>query len=230
LIREHTEIIRPPRALWVSFPLGRPLGNPLDPEFQRDVIRHALSLFASPTGPVLEDYPHDALESKTEQSQMACPVNFTASAGELTDQDDLFLKFRNEYKLMQTWHNLACEKRNRSTIGVSDLTPDEIADLFCDFISGKIEGTKRDGKQLSDILRQAAEDLKVCYLEGLAAQPGQSIDGLVLTDWFWSETHAALLINEVRKNCFQYTEKGMVLAGKLLLVPRNQLHRFDGEV
>ena len=27
LVRENTASMRPPRALWVSFPLGRPLGS-----------------------------------------------------------------------------------------------------------------------------------------------------------------------------------------------------------
>jgi hypothetical protein len=227
LIREHTEIIKPPRALWVSFPLGRPLGNPQNPEFQRDVLKHALSLLEYPTGPVLEDYPHDAMEGKTEQYPMACPVNFTPPAGVLTDQEDFFLQFRNEYSLMQTWYRLACEKRNRSTTGVSGLAPDKICDLFCDFISGKVKGTILDGKQLSEVLRLASEDLKACYFEGRTAQPGQSTDSAKLTDWFWGETHAARIINELRKISLQYTEDDMVLAGKLLFVPRNQLYRFN---
>ncbi|MFT5702194.1 MAG: hypothetical protein ACI8ZB_005105 [Desulforhopalus sp.] len=227
LIREHTEIIKPPRALWVSFPLGRPLGNPQDPKFQRDVLKHALSLLEYPTGPVLEDYPHDAMESKTEQYPMACPVNFTPPAGVLTDQDDFFLKFRHEYSLMQTWHSLACEKKNCSTTGVSGLTPNKIRDLFCNFISGKVKGTIINGKQLSEVLRLASEDLKACYFEGRTAQPGQSTDSTILTDWFWGETHAAQIINELRKVCSQYAEDDMVLAGKFLFVPRNQLYRFN---
>lgn len=212
----------------MSFPLGRPFGNPQDPEFQRDVIKHALSLLEYSAGPVLEDYPHDAAEGNAEQGQLACPVNFAAPPEKLTDQDDLFIKFRNEYSLMQTWHNLACEKRNSSTIGVSGLIPDEIVDLLCNFISGNIEGTSIDGKQLSDTLRLALEDLKACYLVGLSAQPGQSIDATVLTDWFWGETYAALLINEARRQCLQYAEDDMVLTGKLLLIPRNQQYRFRG--
>ena len=31
LVREHTETTHPPRALWVTFELGRPLGVPDDP-------------------------------------------------------------------------------------------------------------------------------------------------------------------------------------------------------
>ena len=35
----HSEIIRPPRALWVPFILGRPLGKPGDEAFQLAVVR-----------------------------------------------------------------------------------------------------------------------------------------------------------------------------------------------
>ncbi len=38
LIRKHTEEIKPPRALAVSFELGRPLGAPNDPQFQIKVL------------------------------------------------------------------------------------------------------------------------------------------------------------------------------------------------
>lgn len=60
LIREHTVFIRPPRALWVPFELGRPLGRPGDPDFQLDVLRAAFTLLESPTGPVLRDFPTEA--------------------------------------------------------------------------------------------------------------------------------------------------------------------------
>jgi hypothetical protein len=38
LVREHTEKINPPRALWVPFELGRPVGPPDEPAFQRRVF------------------------------------------------------------------------------------------------------------------------------------------------------------------------------------------------
>ena len=44
LVREHTEKIRPPRALWVTFELGRPFGIPDDAAFQRRVMQGALGL------------------------------------------------------------------------------------------------------------------------------------------------------------------------------------------
>ena len=53
LIRLHSEKIRPPRALWVPFELGRPLGPPNDEAFQHRVLKAALDLLAAPSGPVL---------------------------------------------------------------------------------------------------------------------------------------------------------------------------------
>lgn len=51
LVREHTEAIRPPRALWVPFELGRPLGQPNDSEFQMRVLRACLGLLDADSGP-----------------------------------------------------------------------------------------------------------------------------------------------------------------------------------
>lgn len=65
LIREHTEIIRPPRALWVPFELGRPLGSVKDSAFQTRVLKRALNLLELSSGPVLEDFPDEAPDSNT---------------------------------------------------------------------------------------------------------------------------------------------------------------------
>ncbi len=59
LIREHTEFIRPPRALWVPFELGRPLGAPDNPELQRRILLSALELLEASEGPVLVDFPDE---------------------------------------------------------------------------------------------------------------------------------------------------------------------------
>ena len=78
LVREHTERIRPPRALWVPFELGRPLGAPDAPDFQREVLRAALALLERPAGPVIEDYPHEAPLASATADGWACPVALPA--------------------------------------------------------------------------------------------------------------------------------------------------------
>ena len=60
LIRPQAENTRPPRALWVPFELGRPIGPPSDPAFQKRVILAALRMLAASGGPVsLHDFPDD---------------------------------------------------------------------------------------------------------------------------------------------------------------------------
>jgi len=57
LLREITEKIRPPRALFVPFPLGYPLGDANNAELQTRLIRAALALLSRTDIPVLEAYP-----------------------------------------------------------------------------------------------------------------------------------------------------------------------------
>jgi hypothetical protein len=63
LLRFVAERVRPPRALVVPFPHGRPLGRPHDPAVQRAVVLAALALLerADLAPPVLVDHaPREA--------------------------------------------------------------------------------------------------------------------------------------------------------------------------
>jgi hypothetical protein len=58
LLREVAERVRPPRALFVPFPHGYPMGKPQDPAEQHAVLAAALRILEdrSLTPPVLVDY------------------------------------------------------------------------------------------------------------------------------------------------------------------------------
>src|SRR5262249_42168378 len=59
-VRAQAEKTRPPRALWTTSQLGRPLGEPGDAAFQRRVLLAALGLLVRTDGPViLEDFAED---------------------------------------------------------------------------------------------------------------------------------------------------------------------------
>ena len=125
LIREHTEVIRPPRALWVPFMLGRPLGQPDDPAFQKRVLRAALTLLEAESGPVLADYPEEA-EGAYDLSGWVCPVAFPKAASE----ESLGEALRRELQELRTWYDLGLERRGRTTFGSSGLSVEQIADLL----------------------------------------------------------------------------------------------------
>ena len=59
-VRAQAEKTRPPRALWTTSQLGRPLDEPGDAAFQRRVLLAALGLLERTEGPViLEDFNED---------------------------------------------------------------------------------------------------------------------------------------------------------------------------
>ena len=120
LIREHTESIQPPRALWVPFMLGRPLGVPGDPAFQRRVLLAALKLLDVDEGPVLEDFSEDAPSSadadESSLSGLACPVNFAAPPKEETGIESILTAFTREMAQFRSWYDLGVEGRGYSTV------------------------------------------------------------------------------------------------------------------
>ncbi len=71
-IRSFAERMHPPRALYCEFPIGRPLGKPRDPEFQRRVLLCALALLDRPSGPVLEDFS-EAIDDHVDEA-MTCTI------------------------------------------------------------------------------------------------------------------------------------------------------------
>ncbi len=56
LLREITEKIQPPRALFVPFPLGYTLGKPDDIPLQTRIVRAAFALLTRTDTPVLETF------------------------------------------------------------------------------------------------------------------------------------------------------------------------------
>ncbi|MDH3604373.1 MAG: selenoprotein B, partial [Candidatus Tectomicrobia bacterium] len=135
LVRENTAAMRPPRFLWVSFPLGRPLGVPGDAAFQRRVILAALRLLEAEQGPVLEDYPEDIPVAAAAEAQGTVRPIALAPATPATD-DDLGALVQQEIDQLAPWHELAVNQRGRTTIGISGLEPREAGRFLAHFLGG----------------------------------------------------------------------------------------------
>lgn len=78
--RSYAERIRPPWALYCAFPLGRPLGKPGDPVFQRRVVEAALKLLERPEGPVLADFPERIEDGSAAPPACTLPLRFDPHA------------------------------------------------------------------------------------------------------------------------------------------------------
>ena len=228
LVRPHVEAVQPPRSLWVPFELGRPLGAPNDPAFQRRVIMAALALLESKDGPVvLADYPEDAPssgESSESSEAWACPVNLKppVAAGWKRDPWRPCSK-RSEACChgMKSQPKTAAVQQSGSPASTSPKPRASWRRTWTD----DPEPSYRDSLSVGDALKLATEDIKAFYLEAATAKPG-AVSSKELIDWFWGETTAGQVFLRLKKVCAGIDDPmAQAMAGHSL-VPRSQQHRL----
>jgi hypothetical protein len=226
LIREHTETIQPPRALWVPFALGRPLGRPNDPAFQTRVILAALALVEAENGPVLDDFPDDAPDVSDPAEDIAdlpaCPVSFARPDGQKTETEQLLEAFRQELADCRSWYDMAAAKRGFSSVAY--YPPQAAFQVFHDFLLDKPVTLDDNITSPALALRLAAQDLKAAYFESVMVRPDVTLpDDTAFTRWFWQQTAAGEVLRAVRDNCRTADDAALKLNGALLLVPMDQV-------
>jgi hypothetical protein len=227
LIREHTEVIQPPRALWVPFELGRPLGVANDPEFQKKVLLASLKLLEAGSGPVLEDFTEDAPLSDMAPTAWACPVHFARPTEDLSDIQTLRAAFQQEIVELRPWYDQAVTQRGRTTAGVSGLDMDTIVDFIGAFLD-RTPPNPRDDLSFGLVINFAVDDLKAYYYEAVSAQPGEAPpDSATLDNWFWQETTVSKILYRIKTLCLKSEDKMMQFVGKILLVPMAQAKSKD---
>ena len=203
LIREHSAALAPPRALWVPFMLGRPLGVPNDASFQTRVLLAALRLLERPTGPLLEDFAEEAPYEDLGDVPAAlnCPVSFPRmrSAGALAERLD------DEISQLRAWHEVASRQRGRTSLGLTGLAPAGLGEFLSAWVGAAPRATFREGLGLAAALKQASDELKA---------PTE------LQNWFWLETAAGELFLAIRDKAAQSADPSLRGLGSLSLVPR----------
>ena len=211
LVREHAEQMRPPRALWVPFMLGRPFGAPNDRDQQTAVLRQAFALLQAESGPVLVDADLPVNET-TAEAAWVCPVSF---ADDQQDNPDLSARIEAEIARLRPWYDLGVERRGRTTVGLSPTSLEESARRIADFIQAP-GGQTSDPSSAGAALRWSASDLKSYYWEAITAQPGDS-PAQQLEDWFWHETAAGEMLEKLRQTCLAHEAKEIRDIGRYMV-------------
>lgn len=228
LVREHTDAMRPPRALWVPFMLGRPLGAPGDPAFQREVLQAVLGLFEEPAGPVLRDFPRDAPRSAAIEQEAgegeACPVNF-GRPHEGRDELPLLAAMAQEIARLQPWHDLAVRRRGGTGLGLSGLSPDEAAAFVVGFLGGSSAPGGPPGRSSAQTLKLACDDLRTFYEEAATAQPG-GLSAEEVQQWFYFETVAGDALLALRRAGMESQDPSVRFVAEKVLVPRAVVQRL----
>lgn len=228
LIRKHTEGIRPPRALAVPFELGRPLGAPNEPDFQRRVLLGALELLELPSGPVLEDFPDPppGTWAEEENEGWTCPVNFAAPAENLSDADLVCQALLQEVNLLRPWYEEAVKSYGRSAFGISGSSPEEIVRVIANVLVDP-DGTEPPvaGEAIGTGFKRMADDLRYFYTEAAIARPDQRSSDIEVANWLWGETTLGKVLVAIRDAAMESEESSFKRLAPTAMVPYHQRHR-----
>jgi hypothetical protein len=194
MVREHTEKVKPPRALFVPFPFGHALGRPGDPALQHRVLWAALALLAEPKGPVLRDFPDDAEPG----DQPPAPAQASAIAPAQQVPDDPALETTQMRRYHEQW---LARSGGRTAFGLAGIPATRfrgVVRLLQGFAAGEdVDMPERPPDvPLPGFIRWCADDLKALYFEGhMAMKPTAGGDDIAR--WFWGETAAGQLLRRV---------------------------------
>jgi hypothetical protein len=197
LIRPQAEHTRPPRALWVPFELGRPIGPPSDAAFQRRVILAALTLLdAKPQASLIVDFPEDDPREATDPGwrppieRIAIPSDPVAFAEAVEP----------ELRALAPAYAASCVARKRSTVGLSTLAPAACGEYLAAWLRGERPASPVADMSPPLVLRFVIDDLKAFALEA-ALTPGGKQSSKQLGDWLWNETALGAALQVLRRDC-----------------------------
>lgn len=211
-----------PRALYVPFDLGRPLGASNNLDFQRRVLRAALELLVAAEGPILVDFPEDApAGSETGPDGWACPIANLAKPDDKIPLDRLYEEFNREVPQLRPWYDLGVERRGRTAVVY--FSPDAAGSFPQAFASGLIPPSPLEDVPTASALRLAAQDIKAFYYEAVASRPGASPPtGTAFSLGFWQETAAGSVLKKIRERCLREEDPELRKTAALLFVPADQ--------
>lgn len=218
LVPQHVDAIAPPRALKVPFELGRPLGEPNDAAFQRQVLNQLFGLLAAPgPGSVIDEFPLDSPSQSGVQDTWSCPVSFAAA----TD-DSVLANARAEVASLMPWFDRAgC--RQASATGTSGEDVIGVLELLGAALDDGLETlTPPAGVALGDWIKLAVEDFKLFYAEAMGAQanpPGATEFG----NWFWQQSEGGALVRKLRDELSSHSDKTLRTHARFTFVP-SELH------
>jgi D-proline reductase (dithiol) PrdB len=179
------ERMRPPRALYCEFPLGRPLGLPGDAQYQHDVLRAAFALLAAGGGPVLETWP-EAIGCEDHPLACALPQRTDRSLPEAVDE---VRGLRDPYEAYRRTHG-------RTSVGLG-VAPDRVEEAAAAFVR-IADGTPWREAGLPANPVACALDLRSYYEEAALALVDDVPGPGAAEAWFYGTTATGTALHAAR--------------------------------
>jgi hypothetical protein len=194
LVREHTMKVKPPRAVYVPFPLGLPVGHPENVTEQDAVLTLAFSTLDAPSGPVLFDYVDEQAASEAGSPMQASEVNVSAAA--------LSVDLVTEVTLMRRYWEQRLEATGRSGVGLTGIPPQRFRGVVR-FLEAFVTDPTSDMPErppetaLPLYIRSCVEDLRVMYAEArMKTHPNEQ--SAERQHWILGETALGVLMRRLR--------------------------------
>ena len=223
LVREHCERIRPPRALFVPFELGRPMGSPNDTALQHRVLAAALALFDA-AKPLIVDF-EEADPDRQGIDGWTPPFDLPAVTDGLSDAD-LAAALRAETAVIWPPYQATVESQGRTAVGIGPVAPDEIVEFLCRSLVDGVPSEPADDFRPQYLLRFACDDLKAVYSETIFGDPPHPSSRQV-ADWFWTKTAAGLILRRLRRVCLDHPGRGYQFVGRMFIMPAYLARRLE---
>lgn len=200
LVRRHTELLKPPRALYVPFPFGMPLGHPGDAAQQHRVLDALFGLLDG-TPPVLRDLTGEETDepmSPAQASHLGVHAG-SASPGGPDGSADLATEVSRLRHYQQRW----AERTGRTAVGLTGVPVPRFRGLVR-FLEAVARGERPEPRERPDdvpwayFVRYAADDLKALYVEArFVMRPDDTHEDI--QRWLWTGTALGPVLVRVRE-------------------------------
>jgi len=183
-VRGQAERVKAPRALYCEFPLGRPLGRPLDPAYQHQVLAAAFALLETPAErvPLLVDYPEVITEEGTAALVCAVPPRFDPQLHPAVDEA---VGLRAAYQ--RTFSKTGCTAFGKALI--LDTVPTAVQGFLA-----LADGVALDQAGLPGDPASCAADLRAYYEEAALALADHVPAARQAEAWFFTKTDVGKLL------------------------------------
>ena len=216
LVLPQVEKTRPPRAVMTPFMLGRPLGEPNDPAFQRRVLLQALHLLERGDGPVIlehfsDDHPSWFDRPDWTPAAILPPLTLPASTAAWA------AAFRAELAvILPAWERFRA-RFGRTTIGLAGQAPPDWPGFATAFLDGDLPMVPAH-ETAALALRFLADDIKALYGEAAQAD-GAPPSARQIDTWFWRQTVAGQLLIALRAAALGSENTALKTVGGRFFVP-----------
>jgi hypothetical protein len=216
LVLPQVEKTRPPRSVMLPFILGRPLGEPNDPPFQRRVLMQALHLLERTDGPVLLEYFPDDNPSWFDRPDWKPAVTLSVPTS-----PTIPLEWRSTFQaelalVFPVWERFKA-RFGRTTVGLAGQLPEAWPEFATSFLDGALPTVPaHDTPALA--LRFMADDLKALYGEAVQAE-GPPPSARQIDQWFWRQTVAGQLLIALREVSLKSDNNALRTVGGRFFVP-----------